>query len=124
MKSKADILIMITRVGVIMAVYLILMTFKTNRTFNDYEVSDVPYTYIEGDSIYLYWEVDYEEEKIAIAAAKAGFVGGINKYTIDTIGEMEIPNIVTENNLDYWYTITTSDGEHFCVIINDEIVID
>lgn len=41
---------------------------------------------------------------------EAGYTGGIDKISLDTIGEGYIPDVILNSGVSEWYTLSTPDG--------------
>lgn len=93
--------------------------------------------YIKGEEKPVYTVIDEEEGTVAVYnttdptlsqiasyAAGRGWDGGISTHSMETVGEGEIPAIVTENNADTWYSISTEEGLHYMIITGEGIISD
>ena len=115
----------IALICVIVVSICIAIFMRRRASFEDYQNStDQHYTIVDDGNVYLYGDADYEETNVANLAAAYGYIGGITKMLLDDVGEGIIPDIASEYGAKYWYIITTSNGVHYAVVIDGDIVID
>lgn len=130
MKSKIKVVIPIIII-VILAIIIVGININgdSKRKWSKYSElhkeneTDVYISKGISDTVTIVGSVAEDAERVVEYMATQGYVGGFEKMTLDTIGEGEIPEIVSEYNVDEWYEMTTQDGIVYAIIINDEIIL-
>ena len=130
MKSKIKVVILIIIISLITIIIVgINISGDSKRKWSKYSElyneseTDVYVSKGSGDTVTIVGNVAEDSERVVEYMSTKGYIVVFEKMTLDTIGEGEVPEIVSEYNVDEWYEMTTQDGIVYAIIINDEIIL-